>query len=86
MADQPTDAGSFPEGRSGNPEAALAGADAVPKTTYVTGLGTEPEARHAPSEKAAGRGAASAGPNTVWIVLAFFVVAAVLVYLLGFGR
>ena len=86
MADQPTDAGRFPEDRYTSPEVALGGADAVPKTTYVTGAGTEPEAQRAPSDKPSGRSATSAAPNTVWIVLAFLFVAAVLVYLLGFGR
>ncbi|MEO8560722.1 MAG: hypothetical protein ABI601_01520 [bacterium] len=86
MPDQPTDAGGFPADRSDNPDVALGGADAVPKTTYVTGQGGEPEARHAHGEKTPGRSTASASPNTVLLVLAFFLVAAVLVYLLGFGR
>ena len=46
MPDNPTGGGSFPEDRYRNPETALGGADAVEKTTYVTGQGTEPEARH----------------------------------------
>jgi hypothetical protein len=86
MPDRPTDAGSVPDDRYENAEAALGGADAVPKTTYVTGLGTEPEARPASGEKPFGHSPAAAGPNTAWIVIAFLVVAAVLVYLLGYGR
>jgi hypothetical protein len=85
MPDRPTDGGKFPEDRYKNPEAALGGADAVPKTTFVTGAGTEPE-RRAEGRAVTGRPAAGAGPNTVWIVIAFLVVAAILVYLLGFGR
>ena len=41
MADQPTDGGKVPQDRYENPEAALGGADAVEKTTYVTGKGTD---------------------------------------------
>ena len=37
MPDHPADGGSFPENRYANPEAALGGADAVSKTTYVAG-------------------------------------------------
>jgi len=85
MADRPTDGGTFPEDRYRNPEAALGGADAVEKTTYVTGRGTEPEAR-APDDAPIARVPAGKGLNATWIVLAFFLVAAVLVYLLGYGR
>jgi hypothetical protein len=85
MADQPTDGGSFPQDRYRNPETALGGADAVEKTTYVTGKGTEPEARKAESAPSA-RVPAGSGQAATWAVLGFLFVAAVLVYLLGFGR
>ena len=65
-----------------NSEAALGGADAVEKTTYVTGKGTSPEARSADRPIAtvgAGRGLGPLG----WIVGAL-VVLAVLAYALGF--
>jgi hypothetical protein len=74
------------------PEASLGGADAVEKTSYVTGSGTDPERMHRdaghgraepapPPEKGAGT-----GPNTTWAIIVFLAVAAVLVYLLGLGR
>jgi hypothetical protein len=85
MADRPTDGGSFPEDRYKNPEAALGGADAVEKTTYVTGSGTEPEAT-APQRGPAARASTKSGPNTTWILIGALLVAAVLVYLLGYGR
>lgn len=85
MADRPTDGGSFPEDRYKNPETALGGADAVEKTTDVTGRGTEPEAR-APKDGPTARVASGAGMSTAWIIIIALLVAAVLVYLLGFGR
>ena len=85
MPDQPTDGGSFPEDRYRNPETALGGADAVEKTTYVTGRGTEPSASQPPGSPAA-RVGAGAGQGATWAIVGFLVVAAVLVYLLGFGR
>jgi hypothetical protein len=85
MADRPTDGGSFPEDRYKNPETALGGADAVEKTTYVTGRGTEPEGRTTDGAPTA-QVRAGAGQSTTWIIIASLLVAAVLVYLLGFGR
>ena len=85
MPDQPTDGGSFPEDRYRNPETALGGADAVEKTTYVTGKGTEPSGSQPPGSPAA-RVGAGAGQGATWAVIGFLVIAAVLVYLLGFGR
>ena len=85
MADRPTDGGSFPEDRYKNPETALGGADAVEKTTYVTGRGTEPEAI-SPTDVSATRTSTRSGPNTTWILIGALLVAAVLVYLLGYGR
>ena len=62
----------------------LGGADAVEKTTYVTGSGTEPE-----TIKPAGAAAkvpAGGGQSATWVIIGLLFVAAVLVYLLGFGR
>ena len=67
-----------------DPEAALGGADAVEKTTYVVGKGTEPEATNAGKPIAtvsAGRGFGPIG----WIVVVL-VVLAVAAYALGFFR
>ena len=85
MADQPTDGGSFPPDRYRNPEAALGGADAVEKTTYVTGQGTEPGGTQPPGSPSA-RVPAGGGQGATWAIIIFLIVAAVLVYLLGFGR
>jgi hypothetical protein len=85
MADKPTDGGSFPEDRYRNPETALGGADAVEKTTYVTGRGAEPSGTQPPGSPSARVGAGS-GQSATWAIIGFLVVAAVLVYLLGFGR
>lgn len=84
MPERPTDGGSFPEDRYANPEAALGGADAVEKTSYVTGSGTEPE-----TIKPAGAAAsvpAGGGQSATWIIIGILLVAAVLVYLLGAFR
>jgi hypothetical protein len=85
MADQPTDGGSVPQDRYKNPEAALGGADAVEKTTYVTGKGTDPSAQQ-PAGAPSARVKAGTGQGTTWAIIAFLAIAAVLVYLLGFGR
>jgi hypothetical protein len=70
MADpRPGDTGGQgPENRYRDAEAQLGGADAVEKTTYVTGRGTTPEdtpARGAPIARIPSR----AAPVAVWIVL-----------------
>ena len=85
MADQPADGGSSPQDRSRNPEAALGDADAIEKTTFVTGKGTDPSAHQPPGSPSA-RVSAGAGQGTTWAILAFLAISAVLVYLLGFGR
>ena len=77
--DRPTDEDRQP------PEAALGGADAVEKTTYVVGSGTEPE-RIAPGDAPGVRRGEGGGPNTTWAIVVFLAVGAVLVYLLGWGR
>jgi hypothetical protein len=83
MTEKSTAGGAFPDDRR-DAEAALGGADAVPKTTYVTGSGTEPEATKPPGTPAAT--AAAGGQGATWAIIAFLVVGAVIVYLLGFGR
>jgi hypothetical protein len=85
MADEPTDGGSFPQDRYKNPETALGGADAVEKTTYVTGKGTDPSAQ-SPAGAPSARVSSGSGHGATWAILAFLAIAAVLVYLLGFGR
>jgi len=84
MVDRPTDGKSFPEDRYTDPETALGGADAVEKTSYVTGSGTDPEAVKGSGPSA--RVSAGGGQGATWAIIIFLVVAAVLVYLLGFGR
>ena len=66
------------------PEAALGGADAVEKTSYVVGAGTEPE-RMRPESPSARRGE-GANVSTTWAIIIFLAVGAVLVYVLGWGR
>lgn len=67
-----------------DPEAQLGGADAVEKTTYVVGKGTDPRARKGEGPSATVR---SAGPPLmvigVVVVLALLVLAA---YLIGIFR
>ena len=65
-------------------EAALGGADAVEKTSYVTGSGTSPEARHVPGTPAASEVRGGGGLGTVWIALGVLVVLAILAFALGF--
>jgi len=84
MVDKPTDSQGFPKDRYVDPETALGGADAVEKTTYVTGSGTDPDARKGTGPSA--RVSAAGGQGATWAIIIFLIVAAVLVYLLGFGR
>ena len=78
--------GGVPDDRSRQrPDADLGGADAVEKTTYVTGSGTEPE-RTRPESAPSAKGDAGTAPNATAAILVFLAVAAVLVYVLGFGR
>ena len=82
----PPPPGGIPDDKSRQrPEAALGGADAVEKTTYVTGRGTEPERTKSESAPPV-KGAAGTGPSATWAIIVFLAVGAVLVYLLGFGR
>jgi hypothetical protein len=67
-----------------HPEAQLGGADAVEKTTYVVGEGTEPDRR--PRGPYVARGASAGGTNVaVWIVAGIAVLIA-LVYVAGMFR
>jgi hypothetical protein len=72
----PSDAGSgFPRRTNADHEAQLGGADAVEKTSYVTGKGTEPE-RRAPAGDRKGKGA----PNAALLIIGTLLVLAVLIY------
>lgn len=84
MVDNPTDEPAFPREKFSDPETALGGADAVEKTSYVTGHGTDPDARK--GEGPSARVAAGGGRSATWAVIVFLIVGAVLVYLLGYGR
>jgi hypothetical protein len=85
MSERPPEEPSFPQDRYRNPETALGGADAVEKTTYVTGQGTEPETQHKEGTPTA-RVPSGSGHGATWAIIGFLAVMAVLVYLLGFGR
>ena len=84
MPERPTDGGSFPEDRYTNSETALGGADSVEKTTYVTGSGTEPEGKSSDQGPSA-RVSAGGGQGATWAIIAFLVIAAGIVYVLGVG-
>jgi hypothetical protein len=64
-------------------EVAFGGADAVEKTTYVVGEGTDPEAR--PAGRYVARDAAGAGSVGIWIIGAIASLIA-LVYVIGIFR
>jgi hypothetical protein len=70
-------------GRYTSPEAALGGADAVEKTTYVVGEATEPDAR--PRTDYVARGAARGSNVVVWVVGTIAALIA-LVYAIGVFR
>jgi len=61
--------GQNPQDRYRDTEAALGGADAVEKTTYVEGRGTRPEARTPPGTPTATVPASSGRNVLFWIVL-----------------
>jgi hypothetical protein len=76
--------GSAGAGPFVNPEAALGGADAVQKTSYVVGEGTDPAARHGEGTNAHPR--AGGGPNYLaWGIgaLAVLIAAVYLISLLA---
>ena len=85
MPERPPDGPIIPEDKLDLPEAAYGGADAVEKTTYVKGKGTDPEAETPPGVPVA-RVPPGGGQGATWAIIAFLVVGAALVYLLGFGR
>jgi hypothetical protein len=66
-----------------SPDVAFGGADAVEKTTYVVGEGTDPEAR--PTGPYVARDAAGAGGVAIWIVGGVAALVA-LVYVIGIFR
>ena len=68
--------GKIPQDRYRDPEAQLGGADAVEKTTYVTGRGTRPEARASRGTPEANVPSRGVGP-VVWIVVLVVVLLAV---------
>jgi hypothetical protein len=67
-----------------DPEAAYGGADAVGKTTYVVGMGTDPDAR--PDGPVIARVRPGGGANVIgWLVIALAILVA-LVYGVGVLR
>ncbi|HEY8312176.1 MAG TPA: hypothetical protein VIG47_16540 [Gemmatimonadaceae bacterium] len=80
MADSTND---HPEPKFSDPETALGGADAVEKTTYVVGQGTDPNAL-SPVGKPAPVGKNGINP-VVWGVVALIVLIAV-IYVFGAFR
>lgn len=72
--------GQIPQNRYRDPEAALGGADAVEKTTYVEGHGTRPEARVPPGTPTAAVRARAARNPLLWIIVLVIVLIAI-VYL-----
>jgi len=77
--------GQIPQHEYPDAEAQLGGADAVEKTTYVTGEGTNPHAQHAPGTPA-GRMPAQRGRNPVFWVVAVVVVLLIVAYAAGLFR
>ena len=72
----------IPQADYRDPEAQLGGADAVEKTTYVTGRGTSPEARSPVGTPSARTPTSGWRSPLVWIVLVI-VVLLVIAYLGG---
>lgn len=69
--------GQIPEAGYRDPEAQLGGADAVEKTTYVTGRGTSPEARSPVGIPSARTPASGWRTPLIWIVLVVVVLLAI---------
>ena len=78
MNESPNDEGT-PE-QYDPPEKALGGADAVPDTNYLPAADPGPEHRKGQGPVGA---TVSAGNGAVWGIIAFLIVSAVLVFLLG---
>ena len=68
--------GQVPERRSGDAEANLGGADAVEKTTYVSGKGTSPEGRRPPGTVAPQISVRGNSP-IIWVLLVFIILIAI---------
>jgi hypothetical protein len=79
----PSDApgAAFPEDARSQ-EGIVGGADAVQKTSYVVGKGTDPEARRAPGEMSPALSQPASSARG-WIIALLLVVAGGLVYLLA---
>ena len=77
-----SEGGQIPQKRYRDPEAALGGADAVEKTTYVEGRGTRPEA-HVPPGTPTATVPARGGRNVLLWIVALVVVLLVIGYLGG---
>jgi hypothetical protein len=67
-----------------DPEAQLGGADAIEKTTYVVGKGTDPNARK--GEGPSATGASRGGLTTLFAIVVTIVVLVALAYIIGIGR
>ena len=76
--------GQIPQGRYRDAEAQLGGADAVEKTTYVTGSGTSPEAVKPAGQPAANTPSSGRSP-LLWVIVAA-VALVVVVYVAAFFR
>jgi hypothetical protein len=77
--------GQIPQHQYRDAEAELGGADAVEKTTYVTGQGTNPQAQHTPGTPA-GRMPAQRGRNPLFWVVLVVVVLLIVAYAVGLFR
>jgi hypothetical protein len=84
MAGQPTGQG-IPQDKYQHPEAALGGADAVNDTHQVPEREPLPQ-RHKGEGPVVAQVPAGSGQGATWAIIAFLIVGAVLVYLLGFGQ
>jgi hypothetical protein len=82
VAEQPQE-NPVPRSHYPDAEAQLGGADAVEKTTYVVGEGTDPNAMKGKGPSAT---VPSSAPRIVVVVVAVLVVLVVLAYLIGIFR
>ena len=81
MEEQQPQENPVPRDRLRDPEAQLGGADAVEKTTYVVGEGTDPRARRGEGPSATVRGAGP--PLMVISVVVVLVLLVAVAYLVG---
>jgi hypothetical protein len=84
MADQPIGEG-VPRSKDTLPESALGGADAVNDTHFVPDREPLPQRRKGEGPVVA-QVPAGSGQGATWAIIAFLLVGAVLVFLLGFGQ